>query len=451
VTTEKTVLKKLRSITEMHPQLIHNEHYIQAKPQRNAEDDEAKDAERNTVSILRSIANLERGFAPGGNGPGVTEQYTTLGEIHQDGSRPVNPRPCDLIRPSQESERGQFSLKEVQSPARSCQFGVAAKHGARKQVPGQRPPQEIGEESRTLADVFADRAPSTINMELLWKMQANHYKEFASRLYDGDAGPIKPEESPDAQPLDAKEAFARTPEVQNHSEGGRSSGSDVASSQKGIEAQEGEDLSVSGQERERNTRREGPSRKSLRRAKRRMLEQGSLGREPVPLVCSGSGRKRAASIEPLQSLDVPEQVRYAPPEFVNYSGDPEGSGDLHAEPAKGVRPPELEPAAQTVVSVPNEVPASEVAAKRPTTEQEGGRGRGGCAECYQGQPSNVSLLCSFQLPYWFSRMAFLVCTTSSSKCGCVRVDSVPRNINCAFDDWICHLFSISSRKICSSF
>jgi hypothetical protein len=118
-----------------------------------------------------------------------------------------------------------------------------------------------------------------------------------------------------------------------------------------------------------------------------------------PFVCSGSGRESAANIvveEPLQSFDVPEQVRDAPPEFANFLGDPEGSGGLHTEPAKGPGALELRPAALKVVLVPNEVPASEVAAKRPATEEEGGRDWGGCAEYFPGQPSNVSLLCSFQ-------------------------------------------------------
>jgi hypothetical protein len=291
VTTEK---RKLQSRTEMHPQRIHNDRYIQAQPQRDAEDDGAKDAKRNTVSILRSIANLERGFAPSGNGPGVRKQYTKLGKIHQIGSRPANPRPCELIRPSQESKRGQFSLNEVQSPARSCQFGVAAKHGARKQVPGQRPPQESGEESRTLADVFADRAPFTINMDLLWKLQANTTRSLqaACTMVMLAASNWKRVRTPSAWTQEKRPLGQRKYKTILKGRKRRSSSSDVASSQRGIKAQE--TLNVSGQERERNTRREGPSRKSLRRAKRRMLEQGSLGREYVP-VCLQWVRPRERS------------------------------------------------------------------------------------------------------------------------------------------------------------
>ncbi|GAQ88125.1 RNA recognition motif containing protein [Klebsormidium nitens] len=224
-------------------------------------------------------------------------------------------------------------------------------------------------EVRTAADVFADRAPSVIDMDLLWKLQADHYKEFASRLHDGDA------DNPQATVQNAPDQLYGGQDALNL---GARSGEQA---RVGRELNGGTGGSISTFGKEEGTERAGPSRKSVRRAKKRMLESGLLSRElPAdPGSCEPSlGESLGAAGDSVRSKI--ERRRDA---------ELEPSPKSIQKQAEGPGPPQKQGGVKLVASETRRNAPAEVAQNQRRREEVSGEGEGPGVAKSPGQPSKV--------------------------------------------------------------
>lgn len=247
--------------------------------QRDAEVEEGREAERNTISILGSIASLERRSA---QNPVVLA--TALTERCTEGSEPLTNSPAQK---------------------QTCPRIVGVPRG-----PGSSATHSQ-QEPRTVAEVFSDRAPSLIDMSLLWTMQAEHYREFASRLHDGEASPQ--EVVPHRTGRNADSVIGPGKDAQVTSQCGSGAHQGKLEVENFALASGGDDITEDPNHpaRQGGEKREGPSRKSLRRAKKRMLQVGegpkSSGREVdagVPDLCGPTTTQTGNTME--DSRGVPK-------------------------------------------------------------------------------------------------------------------------------------------------
>lgn len=294
-----------------------------SKCRKDLEAEEAIEAERNTITILSSIAKLEQGAAA--TSCNVSQSSKCSRQALQAAPAPLGSAVV--------TENGGTSSSYLQGSQRACKAIDAAQLESGRRRNSQEVSEHLEKEGRTATDVFSDRAPSSIDMDLLWKLQADHYKEFASRLNDGDArGPQVTVQRTSSQLFDGQDFSGPGVKSGMQTRPGRGQGGSSSGR-----------ISMFGREEE--IKRAGPSRKSVRRAKKRTLDLGILSQdlpedpedprscEPELSKSSGAAQKPTAT-----SVERRQDAELAP------------SPGLNQKQAEGPGPPKNQMVAEAVAS-----------------------------------------------------------------------------------------------------